>query len=593
MARTEKKSRIKGIPPRVFLTLRDSATGSYPQNSHDNIIEVAPIGPFVDNIMLPFTSSVVYYGLGIPTGSIHLPSLSSLTGSLTGSSKVRAGISDTFLDISKNRSSSSLMIPFRDSGQQAADKRASTDPFWTTGSSVGSFTAPLWSKNKIEIDFSPLTASSLTGSRGGQSGSSYMGYYNFTSKKWDALRPSGIETGKLDPGGVCSSSTSPNYNHLLWGFSASHNKRYSANQFLGINSRHLLSRGRPMSSFGFPWSGIFESTSSSMIPMSKFINKPFVVEKIYIEMSASFRLCTLNGTLNNTKAYDGSPFYENGHYSSSYVINNIFLLNQRKSPVVKNMETAKIVSFAAGPALNNRQLQYSSSVSTRDLVGWFDIASYNTEVQFGTDDTTHPEYFNRDVTIKSSAITPSTASWSQYLIMSGVAKSPKATKLTEGFDGGLELEFNPLNNTAIENTFYNRIIPTFIVGGWWPSRNGMPFTPSGRDGKSTQIKYDGDVINDGTDESFQVGDSSANWEIENSYLLLPSDNLILGWQLPTHDDISGALNSLERYPTGSYVEFPIAPAKIILYGSYVSQGEAVNDTFTQVLTSDSIHEEIG
>ena len=122
-------------------------------------------------------------------------------------------------------------------------------------------------------------------------------------------------------------------------------------------------------------------------------------------MSASFRLCTLNGTLNNTKAYDGSPFYENGHYSSSYVINNIFLLNQRKSPVVKNMETAKIVSFAAGPALNNRQLQYSSSVSTRDLVGWFDIASYNTEVQFGTDDTTHPEYFNRDVTIKSSAIT--------------------------------------------------------------------------------------------------------------------------------------------------------------------------------------------
>ena len=44
---------------------------------------------------------------------------------------------------------------------------------------------------------------------------------------------------------------------------------------------------------------------------------------------------------------------------------------------------------------------------------------------------------------------------------------------------------------------------------------------------------------------------------------------------------------------GPELTFAAHPAKITLYGSYISEGQEVHDTINQPLTSNAIHEIIG
>jgi len=580
MARTEKKTKIKGLPPRVLLSERDAVTGSYPLVIHGQLGGFPGLAPFNDTNTLNLTQSNIYYGLGVPTSSIYIPSLLNLTTSLTGSGRVVAGISDTFLSIPQYRGSSSF-VPFKDNDQFAAVEKGFSDPFWATGSNIEGFTAPIWSKNKIEIDFTPLTASSLTGSRGQQS-SSYMGYYNFSLRKWTPLRPAGIIGGRFDPGSEARVGGGVDYSQQLWGFSASHNKHYSIG--IGNDWKFLLNHGRPISTFGFPFSGIFEATSSNLIPMSGFIDRPFVVEKIMVIMSASFRLSTLPGTLDDAFDLNGDPFYTTDFgVSSSYVINNFFLLNQRKSAT-----PGVDLSLNDPTYVVNRHLVFSRSNTIRDLIGWFEIASFNNDYGYVASASLFPQYFYRDATIINSGSTASTtSSWNRMLVMSNSAKNPKATALaeTEVF-GALS------QNTTVQISLWDKSFAEFLNAGWWGGRGGLgAINVSGRDLLNAATQFDGDK-EAGADYSLQIGQGKNDWSKDNPYILQPTDALILGWQLPTHDDLGGALNSSELYPTGSFVEFPIAPAKIILYGSFLSEGKTINDTLNQVLVSNSIHEAI-
>jgi len=82
----------------------------------------------------------------------------------------------------------------------------------------------------------------------------------------------------------------------------------------------------------------------------------------------------------------------------------------------------------------------------------------------------------------------------------------------------------------------------------------------------------------------------------NPYLLHPQDNLIFGWQLPTDLNIDQYFGPFGSLPTinneGPKLTFAQAPAKIILYGSYIREGKEHHDTLNQLLTSNTIHEDI-
>jgi hypothetical protein len=89
-------------------------------------------------------------------------------------------------------------------------------------------------------------------------------------------------------------------------------------------------------------------------------------------------------------------------------------------------------------------------------------------------------------------------------------------------------------------------------------------------------------------------------KIINPYLLLPSDNIVFGWQLPCSSNFASATNT--DFLTGKYnfahtlgpqLTFAKYPSKITLYGSYVKEDEEHHDTLNQNLTSDTIHEIIG
>lgn len=590
MAKIEKKTQIKGLPPKVLLTTKDSVTGSYPLVLH-NIEFKRNIGwkPFFDQKTINFiSSSTIYFGLNVPTGSNYVPEISFMTSSLTGSNgRVVAGISDTFFYNQRYGTISSSFEPFRDSEHPSLDGTTRQDPFWTSGSNYAGLTAPVWSKDKIEIDFTPLTASSMTGSRpiSNIRTTSYMAYYNFAERRWNQLVP----TGPFTPG---TRLTSTNYFGQLKGFSSSHNVRWGSNFWnsssqITIEKRYL-NRGRPISTFGFPFNDIFEATSSMLLPMSNYINRPFLVEKVFVMMSASFRLSTLPGTLENTLDYYGQPFYTTPGIivSSSYVVNNFFILNQRKARIPYELEFTTYRSDDS--VLNPILLNYSSSKTTRDLITWFEIASFNKDYNHHESASAYPEYYYRDVTIFVDNTTSTTSSWSQMLIMSGAAKSPKSSVVTHLLYG---------NNSIVETAIYEDPIKQLYYNvGWQGTRNGLPPTnASGRDLVNAYAKYSGEILTTGSliYANMQIGSKEDDWSRPNPYLLLPTDNLIFGWQLPTHDDISGALNSSPNaHPTGSFIEFPVAPAKVIFYGSYLTNNVGYNDTLSQELTSNSVHEAI-
>ena len=70
--------------------------------------------------------------------------------------------------------------------------------------------------------------------------------------------------------------------------------------------------------------------------------------------------------------------------------------------------------------------------------------------------------------------------------------------------------------------------------------------------------------------------------VNNPYILRPEDNLVFGWQLPL------------PYSVADSSSLSIAPysGKLTLYGSLLREGREFHQGTNQLLTSDSIHEDV-
>lgn len=540
MARTEKKTKIKGLPPKVLLTERDSTTGSYPMVVHGLPGGLPTLAPFSDQNVLNVTASNIYYGLGVPVTSIYTPSLSHLTTSLTGSGRVVAGITDEFITLSEYQSSRSF-VPFLDSQQLAADARGFDAVDFYASGSIDGFKGPLWSKNKIEIDFTPSATSSLSGSGGG----SPISYFNWATKRWQSQ-------GTFN--GVNVDYDNLGYKPMLLGFSPSLHT---------IRQDSLESKGRPISNFGFPFDSIFEATSASLFPVSSIINRPFVVEKIYVEMSASYLKATGTNVFIDAVDVNSDPLYgpSSGYSqaSSSYVVNNFFILNQRKGTPTNT----DVVFYDADDLANIYMLHNTNrNGTTRDLVTWFEIASFNDDFGYVTKSFGTASYHRDYSIVNSSSVNAFSSSWTANIKMSGSVRSPNYT-------AGNVVGY--LNDTT-------HISDKAIPLAWLGSRCGIGgVKATGRDMKNPIGRW-----------------SQQNWSRENPYILMPGDQLIFGWQVPMWDyGLDGQIfNPAETNITASVITFAASPAKVVLYGSFMSEGVAVNSTLNQNLSSNSIHEAI-
>lgn len=551
MARTEKKTKIKGLPAQLRLTENDSLQGSYPMVN--NPVASGTIR-YNDHDTLSFTTTSIYYGTGLPVDSPYINTIGNVTSSLTGSGRVVAGIADSLFEFS----SSVPYAAFKDSGQDAADGKSVENVFYATGSEIPGFEAPLWSKNRIEIDFTPLTASVLSGSSG-----HWMGYYNFQLRKWDA-RTSNPGNNTINIGAAL-------YRPSGIGFTPSLHPVFSANgapKTIGV-------RGKPFSNFGFPFDAGFHATSSQLLPVSNFIERPFVVEKVIVQISASYDKGAGGGIWDETTCqdynsdllYGPTAFYT--MCSSSYVVNNFFILNQRRG--TGTPETISISDENGEDTLYLAQTANTNG-TIRDLVTWFEIASFNNDYGFVYTASLNPNLFYRDYTIINTGSTNAfTASWSANIIMSSSVKSPNFTP-----------NAGPINMGVLGDV---DITLTRFPVAWLGSRSGLAgVKASGRDMLNPIGQFSGEII-----DSTTIGGNPNSWSRANPYIIKPGDQLIFGWQVPAID-YNYPWNPDLATVTASVAYFPVAPAKVVLYGSYISEGEAVNETLNQVLSSNAIHE---
>jgi len=515
MARIEKKTKIRYLPAKAQLTQTDSVTGSFPTIARTAGVDNRSgrgLSFYDDSNTRTFIST-----------SVPMMSTPVLSESFPRQIKMNPG---------------QELQPYFDSGQEAVDGKSSSDPFWSMGSDFDGLREPLWSKHKIEIDITPQIQTAMTATQT----SGYGAIYNFDTKRW-------IQGGQ-ETLNVMSPATGK-YNPLNFGFTPSFHTKY-----IELLTALRNNGGQPFSNFGFPWS--MQVPNSSLFKMSTVIDKPFLLEKVYIQLSASYIKGIDPDLYQNVFDIDGNDFYDslnNDKPADSFVINNFYILNQRAD----YKSGQNIYSTVSNLFFSTQtELEISPKNITNDLVTWFNILSYNANFDYDSssfDGLADVKIFDPKSTDKFFS------SWSQNLHMSGATAVP---------DGASSAFKSLLVDTS---TAFPLVYDTNWLGG----RNGVGGTTSnGRD-----------FVN-----ANKTSNNASNFtqKTTSPYLLMPGDALSFNWQMPMPETfVGGPFNNAIQRQTSALI-FHRHPAKVILYGTYLSENEGTGDTLNQLLSSESIHE---
>jgi len=477
------------------------------------------------------------------------------------------------------------ITPFRDSDQPAVDGKSSGDSFYATGSAVADvgegFTSPLWSKNKIEIDISTDTSASLYTYARKADITKNLAYYNFITKKWELL------AGDHGP--------------YLFNQFGTARMAFSPSLMTWTNGLDPGNKGLATTTFGFPFHSLYAATSSQLLSMKNYINEPFLLEKVVIDFTGSFQSGFSQvfqpGTLFSGEdpplPYDPTAPIE---FSSSYAVNNFFILNQR----LYNASTRLFSGWSANntPYYINFSLPNGTINTVRDLIGYGSIASFNNAFGWAYTASNNPDAlyggrWKRDLNIINTISSDATKSlWSGHYEMSFSIKSPNRF-------GDTPNEINPSISTpkALGWQVFNLGNTPAGVGHL---QNGgtlglSSITPSGRNTVSPLAQLN--VISSSAPINSLVKVPYINFKEYNKinpYLLFPTDNLIIGWAAATMDDYTfiGNVAASSTNLTASMLTIAAGPAKITLYGSYIREGREYNDGTNQLLSSDSVHEVI-
>jgi len=570
------------LPGRVQLQQREDATGSIPTTvrfSNDGRTGNYPIR-YNDIYTIDFGVSNTYLpGVGLPSGSIWLGVsgasdvhvlLASGTIQTTGS--VKPAIVDDLPFISFV--SGVALTPFRDNSQFASDGKTTNSTFFVTGSHVSDvgegYTTPLWSKQAIEIklDVARPSTLTLTSAALGTNDVSYpIAYYNFVSNYWE---PIGL-------GRCVNNSTASNevLDKFLMGFSPS---LFPSPNFFA----DLKSIGYAIGDFGFPYAPRYHATSSQLLSMAAYITEPFMLEKIVLEVSATWAIGGVSVSAYNI----GS------RQTITSSTNTYFVLNQRSN---QNYNYTKSIPNNGEPAFDGGN-SLTASIPTnivlstaadptrvdtlRDLIGFGHVYSFasgaftKSIVDTGVSSSVDKEYVfdSNDTILQGTTSGISGANWTRRLILSMSAVTPSYTP-------------NPITD-IIPKFFSVSDFDSFSIGfdGY---RTGL-----GLLSKSSRGLVN-DFFNSEVSKTRSIGSTTIIVPTKkrriNPYLLFPSDKLIIGWHLPISSNpgqliIPNQSESTLMFHTGSF--------KLVLYGSYVREDREHNETLNQLLSSNSVHEVI-
>lgn len=456
------------------------------------------------------------------------------SASLYATGTVRRGVGDANIRFTPGQEISPF---FEDALFDNCDNSAK-DSFYITGSDIEDvgigFSSPLKSKTKVEIDLNPVIPGVFRLKN--VNGKNFpMAYWNVKKKKWE-----GIGTGKTFAFSKVASANRQTFQNGMFGFGVSLGHRNVQ------DSIALRQAGMPMSNFGFPIHEKFHATSSQLFHLSASIQHPFLVEKIVYEFSSSFA-----GGAANTAYTKESP------------INTFFILNQRTGfNITQSFVSVPASSGSAVGALITASMPSKVILSpgakkifvnsVRDIVTFSQFSIFNSTIQ---QDFEVAQRRDLNVTVGSEYICSGT------FVMSSSVKSPVATENIDVTQFGTG--------------------KAFLIRNDYGSRNGVGI-PTGRDLVNGVSGFD--KSGSFTAASTFINQSKTNFTI-NPYLLLPTDTIVFGWQIPYEFD-----------PTlfdHSQLSLNPGKGKLVLYGSLLKGGEEYHDTLNQTLTSPAIHESIG
>jgi hypothetical protein len=651
MSRQEKGSRMRMLPPKVQLQDRAALTGSYPTNvrfSIDGRTGDYPVN-FNDTYSVVFTGSKNYIpGIGFAEDSIWLINSASndLTGSIITTGSVRSQVIEglPFFHFTPGQE----LTPFRDNDQPAVDGKSSNNSFFATGSAVTDvgegFTSPLWSKNKIEIDISVAAACSgslyIENYDGGANleplmasyGKSYeMLYYNFEQKLWQGVGK-GIPYGHYHNGRDLNNNLNasvPYENQAMFAYAPSIINLVDDQMEVTGVYEWQASAGQPFTNLGYPYHPKYHATSSQVLKVNQYITEPFLVEKVVIELSAAY---TIFAEAYNTASLNAGIVSITSITQSTLPasINNVFILNQRRNNKFSYFERIESNLYTPSNPYDDAMLQvniptrFTVSVGSeetyvdtvRDIITWGGITSfaanmvtsaYRSGQPFYASAPVNPqsenpkELLTRELVLTSNAeahddLTP--LSWSGSICLNLETKSPIRIDRNANVNPA-DPPDNVFSLFEAGQSTYGHMDLKFSGGG----RNALGINvPNGRNYVTpvAQIQTNGTFKNIYSYDKENILVKNEDRYRYNPYILLPTDELIIGWQQPL-------LNLMIPNPGGggpfyyncendvvfSEIKFLPGPAKITLYGSYIRAGREYNDSLNQLLSSDGIHEVIG
>ena len=536
---------IRDTKPRIRLQERDSHTGSYPSrvfNSQE--FSGKYISYFHDSDMtVTFNSSSrLSFPMNRASGSIHLLGKKHLNTHLYGQGNVVKGIADDGLSFTPGQD----LSPFDESNKFAAFAgKATSDSFWLTGSSVQNvglgFAQPVFSKKKIELDLSSQVMTTLTAST--TNSLSYpMAYYNFDTRRWD-----GIGTGhELGATTVTGGEITGAIKHTMIGFA---------------NTSIVGYKDGVVDNFGFPLHVKFHATSSQLLDASNTITRPFLLEKMVLEFSASLSSSgRFPGTIDSTNMSPGMTFFmlrQQGPFSGTIALPFEY-------------SGGYIVPFSA--SFPGTMLIGSSSITVdtvRELITYTNIKAFGSNVTQdyydlykGDLNIVLPNAGALDDDMNNVFVFPQ-----QKLILSSSCKA--SSKYTANTNA---LAISQTNSVAYGSYRY---------GG----RFNIPLMTAGREINSAFSN--GQLISQ--TNAYSLATPLVETNNVSPYIIYPNDKLVFGLQGSTIPDgfspDTGYKWTFAFKAGGSF--------KIILYGSEISEDKETNQTLAQPLTSDAIHETIG
>lgn len=459
------------------------------------------------------------------------------------SGSMTKGVSDLFVTFTPGQD----VEPFMDFANPEVDGKVSAsvggvNPFYATGSAITTtglgFQQPLWSKNKIEIDITPATTQTMTFLQTGSVGSYPMGYWNPNTKLYE-----GIGTGK---GRSSYSNTANGLRQFLeeqtFGFGASMD---NGGTLTNLAPYHFNIKGRQISNLGFPYHIKFQPTSSQLISMSDFISEPFLLEKVILEYSGSI----YSNAPGNTAIWTFFLLMTKNYINSSTSPTQTIYYDTNSTPPILTITTSSLTSQTVCDIIDHMQMCVSSSFDTQG-------------------------FLDRELLLPSATV-------SKQFILESTVKNSIA------YERGLAASFSGSSVVLGGGMF----IQSLDISG----RNQLG-NPSGRDWTSNLVN----PVTIGT-ASYQISSTvvvpiNSQYTKPNPYILLPSDRITFGYQLPWWEFAGGGFD----YTGHSNITFsPTGINKIILYGSTLrlnpetNQLEEHHDTLNQLLSSNSIHETIG